>query len=103
MKQTRDSRNRKPVSLKGADPLRAQAPEQKRNRRIYTLKADDAMYAAFARYTFLTCEQAAQVTGREVDTLQKRFKNLYQAGHLNRVRQTDQYSLREPYVYFLDK
>ena len=73
--------------------------EQKRDRRVYTLKADEAIVAAFAKYTFLTSEQASAILGRGLDTVQKRFKVLYQAGYLNRVQE----SLIQPYVYFLDR
>jgi hypothetical protein len=79
------------------------AESPRRARRIYTLKADEAIFAAFARYPFLTAEQGALITGRPLKTLQQRFQYFVEAGMLNRVRQTDKFSLREPYVYFLDK
>ena len=69
----------------------------KRTLRVYPLKADDDIFGAFARYTYLTSEQAATVLGRKHDTIQKRLKTLYRAGYLNRV----QASLIEPIVYFL--
>lgn len=79
--------------------MQSLAAEQKRNRRTYTLRADDAIFAAFAKYPFLTCEQASRILGRGLDTVQKRFKVLYQAGLLNRVQE----SLIQPFVYFLDR
>jgi hypothetical protein len=79
--------------------MQATDPSPKRDRRIYILKADDDIYAAFAKYTYLTAEQSVIILGRGLDTVQKRFQVLFEAGILNRVRE----SLVDPYVYFLDR
>jgi hypothetical protein len=73
--------------------------ERKRDRRTYSLRADAAIYAALAKYTYLTVGQATGILGRNPETVQKRFQVLHLAGHLNRVRE----SLVPPYVYFLDR
>ncbi len=73
--------------------------ERRKDRRIYSLKADEAIYSAFAKYTYLTAEQAVLILGRGLDTVQKRFQVLHEAGHLNRVRE----DLISPFVYFLDR
>jgi len=75
-------------------------PGQKRERRdrhVYSLKADEDIYRHVAKYQFLTAAQMTELTGRDHKTIQKRLQFLFEAGSLNR-QQRDKLA---PYVYFL--
>jgi len=108
MKQTNVSDNRKPLSLNGASQMpQAQLKrEQKRDRRVYTLKSDRDIIRKFAEFQYLTNAQVAQLTGRKESRMRERLRNLYLAGILNRVTSAAETSVPylspQPYFYFLD-
>jgi hypothetical protein len=76
-----------------------QAAVGRRERHIYTLKRDDDIYRAVARYQFITAEILTELTGRDHKTIQKRLQFLYEANYLNRQRRDE----LAPYAYFLSE
>jgi hypothetical protein len=83
-----------------------QASDQKRDRRVYTLKSDRELIKHFAAFQYLTNAQVAQLTGRKESRMRERLRNLFLANLLNRVTSAAETSVPylspQPYVYFLD-
>lgn len=76
--------------------MQAHEPARKRSR-LYSMPADDKLWAAFSSYVYLTARQAVQVIGCKIDYVQVRFRRLYEAGLLDRQQKND----FAEYVYFL--
>lgn len=70
-----------------------------RNRRIYALADDLDIYKHLGKYTLLTCEQLARLTGRKFGVIQHRMEPLFDANHVNRERE----DLFHPFVYWLGR
>ena len=81
-------------------------PEQRRDRRVYTIKSDREIIRKVAEFQYLTNAQVAALTGRKESRMRERLRNLYLAGILNRVTSAAETSVPylspQPYVYFLD-
>src|ERR1017187_3808595 len=98
MKQKKNLKNRKELSLKGAGPMHL-AVDQKRNLSLYTRKGDFEILRVLSIYTFLTVEQAAALMKRNIIATRRRLMQLYRAGFLNRAQE----NLYAPFVYFLSE
>src|ERR1700691_1928466 len=83
--------------LKGAPDV--QPVQEKRVRFLSSQPNDDAIWAMFHRYVFVTVKQASTILDRKFHTVDVRLRRLEETGYLGRVQQND----FSPLLYFISK